>query len=178
MTVDSPALLSDVPTGRDPLAAMLADPEIRASLSVIAANAPTLAALTTVANGLLERSPVITSNINQLVAQLRASSDSGIDGASLVKDAQSLASLGRTVGGHTDAISEVLNSPILSPEVVDVIGRLGMAAKKADDLTRGKKAPQRSVFALLRELKDPGVQETLDFLLTFAKAFGEEDGAK
>jgi uncharacterized protein YjgD (DUF1641 family) len=177
MTVDSPALASTNVSATDPLAAMLADPEIRASLAVIAANAPTLAVLTTTLNGLLERSPVITSNINQLIGQLRDSVEDTPDGTSVIEDVKSLAGLGRTVGGHTDAINAVLNSPILSPEVVDVIGRLGEAAKIADEATKGKKAPQRSVFALLRELKDPEVQQTIEFLLTFAKAFGQSGKA-
>jgi len=174
MTVDSPAVTPSLSESTDPLAAMLGDPEIRASLAVIAANAPTLAILTTTLNGLLERSPVITANINGLVGQLRESADSG-DAPGLWRDAQALAGLGRTVSDHNEAIAELLNSPILSPEVVDVISRLGVAAKVADDLTRNKKAPQRGVFAILRELKDPDVQETIDFLLTFAKAFGKEN---
>jgi len=172
MSVDAAAPQTGVPEGTDPLAAMLADPEIRASLAVIAANAPTLAVLTTIANGLLERSPVITSNINQLVGQLRDSS-TGDNNSTFIGDIKSLASLGQTVGDHTQQINELLNSPILSAEVVDVIGRLGQAAKQADDLTRGRKAPSRSVFALARELKDPGVQQTIDFLLTFAQQFGK-----
>jgi uncharacterized protein YjgD (DUF1641 family) len=172
MTVDSPAVTSTEVSATDPLAAMLADPEIRASLAVIAANAPTLAVLTTTLNGLLERSPVITNNINQLVGQLRDSVETTPDGTSVIEDVKSLAGLGRTVSGHTEAISTVLNSPILSPEVVDVIGRLGQAAQKADELTKGTAAPRRSVFALMRELKDPQVAQTIEFLLTFAKAFG------
>jgi uncharacterized protein YjgD (DUF1641 family) len=47
----------------------------------------------------------------------------------------------------------------------------------ADETTRGRTAEVGGVLALLRELKDPRVQETLAFLFAFAKHFGAEQSA-
>lgn len=52
----------EIGTETDALAAMLADPEIRQSLAVIVANAPTLAALAAMGSGLLQRGPEIADN--------------------------------------------------------------------------------------------------------------------
>lgn len=67
------AMTAGFPTNTDPLAAMLQDPEIRESLAVIVANAPALAALSSMATGVLARGPELADNVNGLVDQLRTS---------------------------------------------------------------------------------------------------------
>ena len=79
---------------------------------------------------------------------------------------------------RSEVITEFLDSKILQPEIVDIVGRLGEAAMHADEATRGKKAEVGGVFALLRELKDPRVQETLAFLVEFAKYFVTSQSAQ
>lgn len=165
----------DVPTQTDPLEQMLADPEIRQSLAVIVANAPTLAALASMGTLLLERGYEITDNVNASIRQLREESEEG--GPSQLGQAigslADLAPLAPALAQRTESITGLLDSAVLRPEVVDVIGRLGEAAVEADQATRGQQASVGSVFAILRELKDPKVQETLAFLFTFAKSFGQ-----
>lgn len=153
-------------TNSDALAAMLDDPEIRQSLAVIVANAPTLAALSAMATGLLQRGPEITDNINGLVNQIRGEDQdgSGLGGAIAV---------GTALGARKDSITNILDSDILDPKTVEVIGNLGAAAAAADERTQGKQNSVGGIFSILGQLKDPQVQNTLAFLFEFAKVFGE-----
>ena len=165
----------DLTTSTDPLEAMLADPETRQALAVIVANAPTLAALSTMASALLQRGPEIADNINELVRQLRvegAGDENAIGGA--IGSLASLAPLAPALAERTDTITTLLDSPVLAPEVVQVIGRVGQAAVEADAETGDKQAQVGGSLAIRRELKDPGVQEGLAFLFAFAKAFGRQ----
>lgn len=156
----------------DALAAMLADPEIRQSLAVLAANAPTLAALVSVASGLLQRGPEITDNINGLVRDLR--SEVGNEEGNF----SGVLPLASALGNRSDAITNILDSAVLQPEVVEVIGHVGEAAVIADESTRGQSAQVGGLFAILKKLKDPNVQESLAFLFAFADAFGQRQRGK
>lgn len=159
----------------DPLDAMMSDPETRQALAVIVANAPTLAALSAMASQLLQRGPEIADNVNALVRQLRVE---GAGDEHRIGDAigslSSLAPLAPALAARTETITSLLDSPVLAPEVVEVVGRVGNAAVEADAATRGKQAQVGGAFAILRELKDPQVQEGLAFLFAFAKAFGRQ----
>ena len=173
MSVDLPA------TSSDPLEAMLADPEIRQSLAVLAANAPTLAALSAMASALLERGPEIADNVNVLVRQLRVE---GAGDETKVGDAISavvgLAPLAQSLSARQETITGFLDSPVLDPEVVRVIGCAGSAALEADQQTRGQNAQVGGIFAMMKQLKDPEVQQGLAFLFSFAKAFGRNQGGR
>jgi uncharacterized protein YjgD (DUF1641 family) len=177
-------LASDLPAASaetDELALLLRDPEIRASLSVLLSNAPTLAALTTMGNQLLARGPEIMDNVNGLVLQARGPLSEQSGGARLTSAVGALADiapLAQPLAARTEVITSFLDSPILDPEIVEIIGRLGEAALDADKATRGKKMEVGGVFALLKALKDPQVQETLAFLVEFAKVFGASQSAK
>lgn len=167
-------MTADIPTSTDPLDAMLADPEVRQSLAVIVANAPTLAALASMSAAMLARGPELADNVNGLVQQLR---DSESDEASTLRTAvvalAELAPLTETLAQRKDTIQGFLDSPILRPEIIDVVGNLGEAALVADQQTKGRQVDAGGVFSLMRQLKDPDVQETLSFLLTFARVFGQ-----
>lgn len=172
-TVDSQA--------NDPLAAMLADPQVRESLAVVLANAQTLAALASLSALLLQRGPEITDNINQLVRDLREQADESGPGSigQAVSSLAELAPLAPALAARAETITGFLDSAILQPEIVEVVSRVGEAAMEADRETRGKQLSVGSVFSILRELKDPRVQETLSFLFAFARVFGKrQTGAK
>ena len=168
-------LTPDVSTNTDALDAMLADPEIRQSLAVIVANAPTLAALAAMGTALLQRGPEISDNINESIRQLRESDTDGKAGqlGSAVSALAELAPVADTLATRTDTIQGLLDSAILRPEIVQVVGTFGEAALEADKRTRGKHAEVGNIFALNRLLKEPDVQETLAFLVEFARVFGK-----
>jgi uncharacterized protein YjgD (DUF1641 family) len=167
------AMTAEIPTSTDPLAAMLADPEIRESLAVIVANAPALAALASMSSALLQRGPELADNVNGLVEQLRNSdTDDPGDLRNAVTALSELAPLTPLLAERKDTIAGFLDSPILRPEIVDVVGNLGEAALEADRQTKGRQVDAGGVFSLVKQLKNPDVQETISFLLAFAKVFG------
>ncbi len=166
---------ADVPTDTDALRAMLDDPEVRESLAVILANAPALAALASMSTALLQRGPELTDNINGMVAQLRDQTEESSEVGNLrdaVKALSTLAPLTSTLAERKDTIQGFLDSPILRPEIIDVVGNLGEAALEADRQTKGRQVHSGGVFSLVKQLKDADIQETLSFLLAFARVFG------
>jgi hypothetical protein len=169
-------LPAEVAANTDALDAMLADPEIRQSLAVIVANAPTLAALAAMGTGLLQRGPEIMDNVNGAVRDLR-SSEAGNSTVAQIGPAVSalakLAPVAETLATRTDTVQGLLDSAILRPEIVQVVGTFGEAALEADKRTRGRQAEVGSIFALNKVLKEPEVQETLAFFVEFARVFGK-----
>ena len=169
------SLSSEAAVNSDALDAMLADPEIRESLAVIVANAPTLAALAAMGTGLLQRGPEIADNLNATVQQLRSTegSEKAGDLRAAVTSLAKLAPVADSMATHTDTIQGLLDSAILRPEIVQVVGTFGEAALEADKRTRGKQAEVGSIFALNKVLKEPEVQETLAYFVEFARVFGK-----
>lgn len=169
------SLSSEAAVNSDALDAMLADPEIRESLAVIVANAPTLAALAAMGTGLLQRGPEIADNLNATVQQLRSAegSEKAGDLRAAVTSLAKLAPVADSLSTHTETIQGLLDSAILRPEIVQVVGTFGEAALEADKRTRGKQAQVGSVFALNKVLKEPEVQETLAYFVEFARVFGK-----
>lgn len=169
VTADLPQFPAAAPD--DALAAALRDPEVRASLAVIAANAPNIAVLVTSSQALLARGRDIADNINGRVDQLReVSSDHPVD-FTRYRD------LARALGESSPTIQDFLKSSVLQAEVVDVISRVGEAALEADRLTRNRRSTIGGLLALLRQLKDPQVQQTVGFFVEFAKAFGRSQAS-
>ena len=175
-------LTPDVSVRNDALDAMLADPEIRESLAVIVANAPTLAALAAMGTGLLQRGPELADNVNQIVAQLRTDADTGDGRASQLRIAVgALAAAGahRRDPGHAQGDHPGL--PRLGhPPARDRRRSSAPSARppcEADKQTRGKQVQVGSIFALNKVLKEPEVQETLAFFVEFARVFGKHQRA-
>ena len=168
-------LTPDVSAQNDALDAMLADPEIRQSLAVIVANAPTLAALAAMGTALLQRGPEITDNINDSIRQLRESDTGGKAGqvGQAVSALAQLAPVAEALATRADTVQGLLDSAILRPEIVQVVGTFGEAALEADKRTRGKQMEVGSIFALNKVLKEPEVQETLAYFVEFARVFGK-----
>lgn len=155
----------------DALAAALRDPEVRAALAVIAANAPALAVLVSASDALLARSRDIVDNVNGRVLLLRETADGR------QADLAPYRELLHAFGESAPVIESFLTSPVLQPQVVDVIGRVGGAATEADRLTRGRRSSVGGALALMRQLKDPQIQSTLAFFVEFARAFGRSQAA-
>lgn len=165
---------ADIPTDTDALAAMLEDPEIRESQAVILTDAPALAASASMSTALLQRGPELTDNTNGLVEHLHETTEDSHEVANVrdaVKSLSESAPLTSTLAERKDTIQGFLDSPILRPEIIDIVGNLGEAALEADKQTKGRQVDSGGVFCLMRQLKSADVQETLSFLLAFAKVF-------
>lgn len=159
---DADARSMDLPAD-DPLAAALADPEVREALAIVAQNAPDLAVLLLAAKGLLARSRDITDNVNERVDYLREAIDP--------QELRDYLELRHALNDALPTIRSFLESPILRPEIVQLVGRAGEAALEAEERSRRTPAPL-TVRGLWRQLRDPVVQETISFALEFAQAFG------
>lgn len=172
-------LSPDLSTSADALDAMLADPEIRQSLAVIVANAPTLAALAAIGTGLLQRGPELADNVNGVIQSLREDAETGqaSDLRTAIGALARLAPIATTLAERKETIQGFLDSPILQPEIVQVIGTFGEAALAADQRTRGKQVSVGGIFALNKVLKEPEVQETLAFFVEFARVYGSRQAA-
>ena len=77
--------------------------------------------------------------------------------------------VGAALGARKDAITNILDSEILDSDTVEVIGNLGAAAAAADAKTQGHNNSVGGIFAIMRELKDPQVQNTLAFKVFFGR---------
>jgi hypothetical protein len=166
----------EISTDTDALAAMLADPEIRESLAVILANAPALAALASMSSALLQRGPEITDNINASILQLRQAAPDSAEAGTVtdaVRALSALAPLANTLADRKDVIQGFLDSSILQPEIVEIVGNLGEAAREADARTKGRQVTPGGPLKLLKHLRDPDVQQTVAFFLAFAEVFGQ-----
>ena len=151
----------------DALVAALSDPQVRASLAVLAQNAPTLAFLVPAGNELLGRSRDIVDNVSDRIQQVR-DGVGGTDSSQL----ESYTGLVKAFGEASPTVQAFLQSPVLQPEVVDVIGRVGQAAVEADKATKGR-TKHVTMWQLWREVrKDPNMGQTMAFAMEFAKAFG------
>jgi len=75
---------------------------------------------------------------------------------------------------RTDEFRALLDSGVLDPEALQVIGGLGTALVESQkEATRGE-TPKRGMFGLLGALRDPDVQHAVGFLTSFAKRFGRQ----
>ena len=74
---------------------------------------------------------------------------------------------------RTDEFEALLDSGVLDPEALNVVGSLGAALVDTQkEATRGD-TPKRGIFGLLGALRDPDVQHAIGFLTQFAKKFGQ-----
>ncbi|HWN71429.1 MAG TPA: DUF1641 domain-containing protein [Haliangium sp.] len=97
-----------------------------------------------------------------------ALADRGLDVEQVVRrGAAGLDRVARLV--QSPAFQEVLDSGILEPHVVQVIGHLGRALSAA----RGEPGERAGLMALLRATRDPDVQRAIDFGLRFLRHFGD-----
>lgn len=71
------------------------------------------------------------------------------------------------------AIDRLLDSGMLDPRAIDTLGRVGRALAAQSD---AEPEPVAGLFAMLKVLKDPAVQQALGFAVGLARHFGA-DGA-
>jgi hypothetical protein len=74
---------------------------------------------------------------------------------------------------RTDEFQALLDSGVLDPEALNVVGSLGAALVDTQKEAKRGQTPQRGLFGLVGALRDPDVQHALGFLTRFAKKFGQ-----
>jgi uncharacterized protein YjgD (DUF1641 family) len=73
---------------------------------------------------------------------------------------------------RTDEFEALLDSGVLDPEALQVVGSLGSALVESQKEASRGETPKRGFFGLLGALRDPDVQRAIGFVTTFAKKFG------
>lgn len=75
---------------------------------------------------------------------------------------------------RTDEFQALLDSGVLDPKALRVVGSLGTALVESQaEASRGE-TPSRGLFGLLGALRDPDVQRAAGFLTSFARRFGRQ----
>lgn len=158
-------LLSSTPS--EALRARLDDPKVAASLSMMLDNADTLALGLVALDGLLRRADTISGNIEGSLKDVKAIGDSfsylAAPTKRLANDAPQIA----------DAADALLDSGMLSREVVALLGQLAGALVTGHEAARANGTTVGGIFPALRALKDPDVGRGLGLLIEVARALGK-----
>jgi hypothetical protein len=158
-------LLASTPS--DTLKARLDDPQVAAALNTMLDNADTLALGLVALDGLLRRADTISGSIGDGLKDVKAIGESFSYLASptkrLAEDAPKIA----------DAAEALLESGMLSREVVDLLGQFAGAIVTAVEATRRNGTSVGGFLPALRSLKDPDVARGFGVLVEVARALGK-----
>jgi hypothetical protein len=157
-------LLSNTPS--DALRSKLDDPAVAASLGLLLEHADTLALGVVALDGLLRRADTISANIEGSLKDVKVIGDSfsylATPTKRLAEDAPQIA----------DAVEALLESGMLSREVITLLGDLAGALVKGAEQAKVKRTAVGGVLAMLRALKDPDVARGLGLLIEVSRALG------
>jgi hypothetical protein len=157
-------LLSSTPS--DALRARLDDPKVAAALSLLLDNAETVALGAVMVDGLLRRADTISANIEGSLKDAKTIGDSfsylAAPTKRLAYDAPRIA----------DAADALLESGMLSREVVNLLGALAGALVTGANEAKKNGTTVAGIFPALKALKDPDVARGLGFLIEVSRALG------
>jgi uncharacterized protein YjgD (DUF1641 family) len=157
-------LLSSTPS--EVLKSRLDDPKVAAALGTVLDNADTLALGLVALDGLLRRADTISDNVTSSLKDVKAIGDSvsflAAPTKRLAQDAPQIA----------DAAEALLDSGMLSREVVNLLGRLAGALVEGANQAQVNRTSVAGVFPAIRALKDPDVAKGLGFLIEVSRALG------
>ena len=74
---------------------------------------------------------------------------------------------------QSDEFQALLDSGVLDPEALKVVGSLGSALVETHAEAARDETPKQGLFGLLGALRDPDVQRSIGFLTSVAKKFGQ-----
>ena len=157
------------------LAERLAEPRTAPALNTLLEHVDLLAVLVSGLDGLVSRGDTITESLIDGVSELRAAGEPGRRSATqLMATAQQLSTLTPALLDKLPVLEALLGSDLADPRVIEVASTASRAviagAERAD---RGD-FKVTGVVGLLRSLKDPDVSRALGFVLSIAKALGQE----
>jgi hypothetical protein len=158
-------LLSSTPS--DALRSKLDDPQVAASLNLLLEHADTLALGVVALDGLLRRADTISSNIEGSLKDVK------VIGSSFSYLATPTKRLAQDAPEIADAVDALLESGMLSREVVTLLGQLAGALVKGAEQAKAKGTTVGGVLPMLRALKDPDVGRGLGLLIEVSRALGK-----
>ncbi|PEN14074.1 hypothetical protein CRI94_06965 [Longibacter salinarum] len=148
----------------------LTEPKTAQALGELAGRTDQIAELAKLA----EHAPqAIATVVDILDSEYARAMNAGFDPERALRDAASaLGKLSEVF--RTDEFRALLDSGVLDPEALRVIGSLGTALVESQKEASRGETPERGMFGLLRALRDPDVQHAVGFLTSFAKRFGRQ----
>jgi uncharacterized protein YjgD (DUF1641 family) len=166
------------PSPEERLLQRLQDPKTARNLDLILDKLDLVAFSLSALDGFLRRSDEIVEAVAEGVADF----NKAIPGVTIGSTADTVAHI-KSLFQVSIRLNEVLSSPefealmqsgILSPETVSVVGKAGSALTESYRASAGGDPESKKIglFGLLRMLNDPDVQRSLHLLTTFAKTFG------
>lgn len=168
-----------IPTERpsDAVLARLDDPVVADNLLLLLDNLDSLAFLALGLSGLLERGDTITQSLADGVAMLRPVDGEGPPLEQLRETAQEGLAAGQLLLDNMDRVEQALTSDLLAPATLDVLGDAAGALVEAKDAAARRQPEVTGPLALLKVLRDPEVQQGLQFVLELSRAFGRRTKA-
>lgn len=126
--------------------------------------------------GLVQQAPAFIAMAGDSVDELvRTASDHGVDverGA--INGVSAALRFGATMDAQkVDALESLLNSGVLDPAALRIVGELGKALAAA----AGGPSPSLGPMGLWKALSQPDVQRALGFMMAVAQHFGSRLGA-
>lgn len=148
----------------------LTEPATARALNDLAGRSDQIAELARLADSAPQ---AIATVVDILDAEYARAAQAGFDPERALRDAaQALGKLSEVF--RTDEFQALLDSGVLDPEALQVIGGLGTALVESQKEAARGDIPQRGMFGLLGALRDPDVQHAVGFLTRFAKRFGRQ----
>jgi len=158
------------------LVARLDDPDVSRSLNTLLDHVDLLALFAVALDGLLQRGDTITESLSQGVDDLRGmESGRGMPTAEQVVElTQGLAKLTPALLDLLPTIDLLLRSDLGDPRVIGIAGMGGRALVRGAEQAETQQPRVSGVLSLMKVLKDDDVSRGLGFLVSVAKAFGQE----
>jgi uncharacterized protein YjgD (DUF1641 family) len=158
-------LLSSSPA--DALRARLDDPQVAAALTLILDKADTLALGLVAIDGLLRRADTISESVESGLKDVRVLADSF---AFLASPTQRLAQDAPKIA---DAAEALLESGMLSRDVVNLLGSLAGALVSGAEQARLRRTSVTGALSAVKALRDPDVARGLGFVIEISRALGK-----
>jgi Protein of unknown function (DUF1641) len=157
----------------------LAEPRTAAAMNVLLDHADLLALLVSGLDGLISRGDTITDSLAEGVSELRAVGDPALANATkLASTAKQLGALAPPLLEKLPVLEALLDSDLADPQVIELASMASRAVIKGAEQAHRTDLKVTGIVGLVRALKDPDVSRALGFVLSIAKALGQElDGA-
>ena len=174
----------------DSVAARLNEPQVATSLNTVLDHADLLALLVVALDGFFARGDVIGQALADSVQELRgaaAAANSPLAGVDTQALLHSLLAVSKSLPKATPALTRafdsgvldrVLDSEVLSPEVLAQITVLARGLKAGANQAATAPIQVHGALGLVKHLKDPEISRALGFFLSVLKGIGADLGAR
>jgi len=154
----------------DAVVERLNDPAVAASLVTLLDNAEFLSTLVLGLGGFVARGETIMDAVADGVQEFKAAGG----GTSELPSPAELTELASQLGAAAPAVSRVLESPMVEPETIDLLGTFSKAATAGMANAEANETKVAGIRGALKALKDPDVQRGLGVLIEVSRSLGQQ----